>query len=248
MLEVQNLTVAYGEIVALRAVSFSIQPGEIVTLIGGNGAGKSTMLRTISGLTPIKEGSITLHGRPIGGLSVDQIVAMGIAQVPEGRRVFSRLSVQDNLTVGAHMVEARAQINTDIEDIYTTFPRLKERRHQFAESLSGGEQQMLAIGRAMMCRPKLLLLDEPSLGLAPLVVEDVARTILSLRKRGITILLVEQNARVALAIADRGYVIENGRITFSDTASALRRDPRVVESYLGGRASTDMKAAAVSAS
>lgn len=241
MLEVRNLTVAYGEVTALRAVSFSVQRGEIVTLIGGNGAGKSTLLRTISGLTTIKDGDIALEERSIGGLPVDQIVAMGIAHVPEGRRVFPKLSVQDNLIVGAHLVSHRAQIKTDIDRIYQTFPRLKERSSQFAESLSGGEQQMLAIGRAMMCRPKLLLLDEPSLGLAPLVVEDVARTILSLRKQGITILLVEQNARVALAIADRGYVIENGRIAFDADAPSLRRDPRVVESYLGGRASTDMK-------
>jgi branched-chain amino acid transport system ATP-binding protein len=218
MLEVRNLTVAYGEITALRAVSFSVHHGEIVTLIGGNGAGKSTLLRTISGLTTIEDGDIALEGRPIGGLPVDQIVAMGIAHVPEGRRVFPKLSVHDNLTVGAHLVSHRAQIKTDIDRIYQTFPRLKERSSQFAESLSGGEQQMLAIGRAMMCRPKLLLLDEPSLGLAPLVVEDVARTILSLRKQGVTILLVEQNARVALAIADRGYVIENGRIAFDADA------------------------------
>ena len=181
MLEVQDITVSYGEIVALRAVSFSVKAGEIVTLIGGNGAGKSTLLRTISGLTSIKEGTITIEGKPIGGLSVDQIVSMGIAHVPEGRRVFPQLSVQDNLTVGAHLVSGSTQIKADIDAIYTTFPRLKERRRQFAESLSGGEQQMLAIGRAIMCRPKLLLLDEPSLGLAPLIVEDVARTILSLR-------------------------------------------------------------------
>ncbi len=247
MLEVQDITVSYGEIVALRAVSFSVKAGEIVTLIGGNGAGKSTLLRTISGLTSIKEGTITIEGKPIGGLSVDQIVSMGIAHVPEGRRVFPQLSVQDNLTVGAHLVSGSTQIKADIDAIYTTFPRLKERRRQFAESLSGGEQQMLAIGRAIMCRPKLLLLDEPSLGLAPLIVEDVARTILSLRKHGITILLVEQNARVALAIADRGYVIENGRIAFSDAAPALRRDPRVVESYLGGRPSMDMEVATAGA-
>lgn len=248
MLEVNNLTVAYGEIVALRGVSFSVKSGEIVTLIGGNGAGKSTLLRTISGMTTIERGSISLEGQTTSGLAVDRIVSMGIAHVPEGRRVFPKLAVEDNLIVGAHLISSKAQIKSDIEGIYDTFPRLKERRRQLAESLSGGEQQMLAIGRAMMSRPRLLLLDEPSLGLAPIIVEDVARTILSLRKRGITILLVEQNARVALAIADRGYVIENGRIVFSNDAPALRRDPRVVESYLGGRSSADMKAVAAATS
>lgn len=162
MLEIQNLTVVYGEVTALRSVSFSVKAGEIVTLIGSNGAGKSTLLRTISGLTSIKDGTIALEGKSIDGLAADQIVSMGIAHVPEGRRVFPKLAVQDNLTVGAHLVASKAQIKNDIEDIYVTFPRLKERRNQPAESLSGGEQQMLAIGRAMMCRPKMLLLDEPS--------------------------------------------------------------------------------------
>jgi branched-chain amino acid transport system ATP-binding protein len=239
MLEVKAVTVAYGEIVALRALSLDVSRGEIVTLIGGNGAGKSTTLRMISGLLPVKSGEVRLDGRSIAGLSPDRIVALGVAHVPEGRRVFPQLSIEDNLKVGAHLRNETDKVRSDLERVYVMFPRLKERLRQRAESLSGGEQQMLALGRAVMSRPRLMLLDEPSLGLAPTVVEDVARAILSFRKQGITILLVEQNARVALAISDRGYVIENGRIVLADNAASLRSDRRVVESYLGGRVSVD---------
>jgi branched-chain amino acid transport system ATP-binding protein len=235
MLEIVSLVVSYGDIVALRGLSLAVNSGEIVTLIGGNGAGKSTTLRAISGLQPPRSGTILLDGAAISGLSPDRIVALGIAHVPEGRRVFPDLSIEDNLRVGGHLRRDTAGVSGDLVRIYDLFPRLKERRRQMAKSLSGGEQQMLALGRAIMSRPRLLLLDEPSLGLAPTIVEDVARTILSLRKQGLTVLLVEQNARVALAISDRGYVIENGRIVLSNTAAGLKSDPNVVASYLGGR-------------
>jgi branched-chain amino acid transport system ATP-binding protein len=240
MLEVNSLTVSYGEIAALRGVTLAIEQGEIVTLIGGNGAGKSTTLRTISGLLRPKSGTILLNGELISGLAPDRIVALGVAHVPEGRRVFPELSLENNLRVGAHL-RRDAGVRSDLERVYAMFPHLMERRRQLAESLSGGEQQMLALGRAIMSRPRLLLLDEPSLGLAPTVVEDVAHAILSFRKQGITVLLVEQNARVALAISDRGYVIENGRIVLSNTAALLKSDPKVVASYLGGAPTRDAR-------
>jgi branched-chain amino acid transport system ATP-binding protein len=234
MLEVRSLVVSYGELFALRAVSLTVHKGEIVTLVGGNGAGKSTTLRAISGLQRARSGTILLEGASITNLSPDRVVALGIAHVPEGRRVFPELSVEDNLRVGAHLRRDSAGVRSDFDQVFALFPRLKERRRQRAESLSGGEQQMLALGRALMSRPRLLLLDEPSLGLAPTVVEDVARAILLLRKQGLTVLLVEQNARIALAISDRGYVIENGRIVLANSAALLRSDPEVVASYLGG--------------
>jgi branched-chain amino acid transport system ATP-binding protein len=239
MLEIKSLVVGYGEITAVRGISLTVDKGEIVTLIGANGAGKSTTLRAISGLLRPRSGAILLEGAPIAGLAPDRIVALGIAHVPEGRRVFPELSIEHNLHVGAHLRRDKADIRDDLDQVFALFPRLKERRRQRAESLSGGEQQMLALGRAIMSRPRLMLLDEPSLGLAPTIVEDVARAILSLRKRGVTMLLVEQNARIALAIADRGYVIENGQIVLANSADLLRSDPEVVASYLGGAASAD---------
>ncbi len=236
MLVVDRLSVSYGEVAALCEVSLRIERGEVVTLIGANGAGKSTMLRAVSGLVKPSGGHVFFEGNPIGGLPPDRIVSLGIAHVPEGRRIFPQLSVEDNLRVGAHLVRDPSLVAEGMEDVYAMFPRLAERRRQPGGTLSGGEQQMLALGRAMMSRPRLLFLDEPSLGLAPRVVEDVARAVLGFRDRGITVLLVEQNARVALAISDRGYVIENGRIVLSATAAELRADPVVAASYLGGRA------------
>ena len=234
MLEIAHLHVGYDEVAVLRDLSLKVEAGEIVTLIGGNGAGKSTLLRTISGLIRPRSGDILFEGKPIAGLSPDRIVGMGIAHVPEGRKIFPQLSVEDNLWVGAHVLPSKAAIADGVERVFVMFPRLKERRRQRGETLSGGEQQMLALGRAVISRPRLLLLDEPSLGLAPRIVEDVARAIVRFRREGMTVLLVEQNARVALAISDRGYVIETGRIVLADTSSELKRAPQVVASYLGG--------------
>jgi branched-chain amino acid transport system ATP-binding protein len=236
MLEIERLAVGYGEVAALRDVSLTINRGEIVTLIGGNGAGKTTTLKTISGLLVPSAGDIRFEGRSIVGLSPDRIVALGIAQVPEGRHVFPQLSVENNLVVGAYLVRDRAVARDTLDQVYTMFPQLKERRRQMGETLSGGEQQMLALGRAIMSRPRLMLLDEPSLGLAPRIVEEVAKAIMAFRRSGMTILLVEQNARVALAISERGYVIETGRVVLADDSAGLKRNPRVIESYLGGGA------------
>jgi branched-chain amino acid transport system ATP-binding protein len=215
-------------------VSLIVNVGEIVTLIGTNGAGKTTTLKAISGVVRAARGEIRLEGERIESLGPDQIVARGIAHVPEGRRVFPQLTVHENLTVGAHLVKDGKEIKRVLDQIFAMFPRLAERRRQLGETLSGGEQQMLALGRAMMSKPKLLMLDEPSLGLAPMVVEEVAKAVLALRKTGMTVLLVEQNATLALAMCDRGYVLENGRVTMSDTGTALQRNPRVITSYLGG--------------
>jgi branched-chain amino acid transport system ATP-binding protein len=236
MLELERLAVSYGEVAALRDVSLTINRGEIVTLIGGNGAGKTTTLKTISGLLAPSAGNIRFEGRSIVGLSPDRIVGLGIAQVPEGRHVFPRLSVENNLIVGAYLVRDRAVVRDTLDQVYAMFPPLKERRRQLGETLSGGEQQMLALGRAIMSRPRLMLLDEPSLGLAPRIVEEVAKSIMAFRRAGMTILLVEQNARVALAISERGYVIETGRVVLADDSAGLKRNPRVIESYLGGDA------------
>jgi branched-chain amino acid transport system ATP-binding protein len=237
MLEIERLAVSYGEVAALRDVSLTINKAEIVTLIGGNGAGKTTTLKTVSGLLSPAAGDIRFEGQSIVGLSPDRIVALGIAQVPEGRHVFPQLSVENNLVVGAYLVREPAVIRDTLDQVYAMFPRLKERRRQLGETLSGGEQQMLALGRAIMSRPRLMLLDEPSLGLAPRVVEEVAKAILAFRRSGVTILLVEQNARVALALSERGYVIETGRVVLSDDSASLKRNPRVIESYLGGGSS-----------
>ena len=237
MLEVERLVVSYGEVAALRDVSLTINKAEIVTLIGGNGAGKTTTLKTISGLLAPTTGDIRFEGQSIVGLSPDRIVALGISQVPEGRHVFPQLSVENNLIVGSYLIRDPAVVRDTLDQVYAMFPQLKERRRQLGETLSGGEQQMLALGRAIMSRPRLMLLDEPSLGLAPRVVEEVAKAILAFRRSGVTILLVEQNARVALALSERGYVIETGRVVLSDDFASLKRNPRVIESYLGGNSS-----------
>jgi branched-chain amino acid transport system ATP-binding protein len=235
MLEIERIAVSYGEVTAVRDVSLTIKQGEIVTLIGGNGAGKTTTLKTISGLLTPSAGSIRFEGRSITGLAPDRIVALGVAHVPEGRHVFPKLSVEDNLRVGAYLVREPALLRKSLDQVYAMFPQLTERRRQMGETLSGGEQQMLALGRAIMSRPRLMLLDEPSPGLAPRGVEEVAKAIIAFRRSGMTILLVEQNARVALALSERGYVIETGRIVLSDSATGLKRNPMIIESYLGGR-------------
>ena len=236
MLTIQNLNAQYGPIPVLKNCSIHIDEGEIVTLIGANGAGKSTLLATISGLLRPAGGKIVFEGKAIGGLSPSKIVALGISHVPEGREVFSPLTVRENLELGAYLrrgKKARQQVLDDMERVFELFPRLRERLNQPAGTLSGGEQQMLAIGRAFMARPKLLLLDEPSLGLAPKLVSIILRTIQELNSQGMTILLVEQNARKALEIAHRGYVIETGRIVLQGTSDELKEDPEVKRAYLG---------------
>ena len=233
MLEVQDLNVYYGPIHAVKGVSFSVDEGEIVTLIGANGAGKSTILKTISGLMHPKQGSIDFLGRHIGGTAPHKIVQMGLAHVPEGRRVFTQLTVEENLDMGAFTAPAN-QIAESKEAVYEQFPRLKERQKQIAGTLSGGEQQMLAMGRALMSKPKLMMLDEPSMGLAPLLVEQVFSIIRALHENGTTILLVEQNAEMALSIADRAYVLETGKITLSGTGKELAASESVRKAYLGG--------------
>ena len=233
LLELDEIHTYYGNIEALKGISLEVDDGEVVTLIGSNGAGKSTTLKAISGLVRPGAGAISFLGESIVGLSADQIVARGIIQVPEGRRIFPRLSVEQNLDVGAFSPRAHGKEKATREEVYKLFPRLYERRRQAGGSLSGGEQQMLAFGRAMMAQPVLLLLDEPSLGLAPIVVEEVANAILHFRDRGVTILLVEQNAEMALALAGRGYVIETGRIVLADSSASLLDNPQVWASYLG---------------
>lgn len=234
MLSVQDLNVYYGSIHALKGVSLEVNEGEIVTLIGANGAGKSTLLKTLSGLLKPKEGSIHYLGNPINGKPAQSIVKMGVSQVPEGRRVFADMSVEENIELGAYLRKDKAEIDKDLKKVYSIFPRLYERRKQTAGTLSGGEQQMLAMGRAIMARPKLLLLDEPSMGLAPLMVKTIFETVKDISEAGTTILLVEQNAHIALSIADRGYVIETGRVILSGTAAELQASEEVKNAYLGG--------------
>ncbi|HEX9616219.1 MAG TPA: ABC transporter ATP-binding protein [Anaerolineales bacterium] len=233
LLEVENVHTYYGHIHALKGISLSVEEGEIVTLIGANGAGKSTTLKTISGSLVPRVGSISLAGKPISALKPHQIVTKGVVQVPEGRRVFARLSVTENLEMGAYTRNDRQKINEDQERVFSLFPRLKERKNQLAGTLSGGEQQMLAIGRALMADPHLLLLDEPSMGLAPVLVDSIFETIQGLHDAGKTILLVEQNARVALQIADRGYVIQTGEIVLTGSAEDLRENEMIRRAYLG---------------
>lgn len=234
MLEVDGIEVRYGNIVALHEESFHVDEGEIVTLIGANGAGKTTSLRSVSGLLPLSAGSIRFEGRRIDQMSPEDIVRLGIAHSPEGRRVFPGLTVAENLELGATPWRKRGDtIAGDIERVYALFPRLKEREKQLAWSMSGGEQQMLAVGRALMGRPRLLLLDEPSLGLAPIIVEQLFDKIASINQLGVTILLVEQNAAMALSVATRGYLLENGRIVLHDTTQRMQDHPRVREAYLG---------------
>ena len=233
ILKVSDINVYYGAIHAIKGVSFEVNPGEIVTLIGANGAGKSTTLQTISGLLHSRTGSIEFLGESLMGIPAHKIVAKGLAQVPEGRRIFLQMTVEENLQMGAY-TRSGAGIDQDLEKVYTHFPRLMERRRQIAGTLSGGEQQMRAMGRALMSRPKLLMLDEPSMGLAPILVEQIFEIIRTLHKAGTTILLVEQNAQAALSIADRGYVLETGRIVTSGTGQELLASPEIKRAYLGG--------------
>jgi branched-chain amino acid transport system ATP-binding protein len=234
VLSVEGLDVYYGAVHALKGVTLRAEAGEIVTLIGANGAGKTTLLRAISGLVPPRAGRVLLEGRDITRMPPHEIVGLGISQAPEGRLVFANLSVEDNLDLGAYRRKDRAGIRADMESVYKLFPRLLERRRQTAGTLSGGEQQMLAIGRALMSRPRLILLDEPSLGLAPLLVREIFRTIQEINKGGVTVLLVEQNAHMALSVAGRGYVLETGRVQLEDAASRLLANDEVRKAYLGG--------------
>ena len=233
MLKIENLQVNYGGIQALRGISLEVPDGKVVTLIGANGAGKSTTLRTITGLVKAASGSIQWNGEELLGKSIDKIVTSGIAMSPEGRRVFPDMTVLENLKIGAYLRKDKAEIEKDIQWVYSLFPRLEERSWQLAGTLSGGEQQMLAVGRALMSRPKLLLLDEPSLGLAPLVVQDIFSIIREINRQGMTVLLIEQNANMALKIADVAYVLETGKITMSGTGAELLADERVKDAYLG---------------
>ncbi len=234
MLEVRNLDVYYGAVHALKGVSLSVHPGEVVALIGANGAGKTTLLRTLSGLVRARAGSILFEGHDLRRLEAHQIVALGLSHSPEGRQVFANMSVSENLDLGAYLRRDAAGIREDKERIFGLFPRLRERQRQGAGTLSGGEQQMLAMGRALMSRPRLLLLDEPSLGLAPLLVRDIFKTIREIHERGTTVLLVEQNAHQALATANRGYVLETGTVLLEDEASKLAANEDVRKAYLGG--------------
>jgi branched-chain amino acid transport system ATP-binding protein len=234
LLELQDVHAYYGAIHALQGVSLFVNEGEIVTLIGGNGAGKTTTLNTISGLVRPREGSIRLDGQEIGATPPHEVVTRGIVQVPEGRRVFARLTIEENLRMGGYTVANEADVRAGIDRAYETFPRLKERRAQVAGTLSGGEQQMLAIGRGLMAGPKVLLLDEPSMGLAPTLVELIFDTITAINKAGTTILLVEQNALMALSVATRGYILQTGTIVLTDTPDRLRDNEEVKRAYLGG--------------
>ena len=233
-LQVEGLDVYYGAVHALKGVSVSVGAGEIVTLIGANGAGKTTLLRTISGLVPARSGRVLFEGRDISKVPAHEIVALGVSQSPEGRMVFANLSVEDNLELGAYRRKDRDGIRQDRDEVFRLFPRLLERRRQLSGTLSGGEQQMLAIGRALMSRPRVLLLDEPSLGIAPLLVRDIFKTIVEINRGGVTVLLVEQNAHMALGIAKRGYVLETGRVVLEDEAAKLAANPEVQAAYLGG--------------
>jgi branched-chain amino acid transport system ATP-binding protein len=234
MLEIRNLCVSYGGIAALHGISLDVPAGRIVTLLGSNGAGKSSTLRAVSGIAKVQSGTITFEGRPITSTPAHRLVALGIAHAPEGRLIFSNLTVLENLRMGAHLRRDKPGIATDLEHVFVLFPRLKERLQQAAGTLSGGEQQMLSIARALMSKPKCLLLDEPSLGIAPLLVQTIFARIVEInREMGVTILLVEQNANLALQIADYGYVLETGRIILQDSAASLRDNPDIRSAYLG---------------
>ncbi len=233
LLEVKDVHTFYGNIEALKGISLEVEEGECVTLIGSNGAGKSTTLRSVSGLTPPRQGSIRFRGREITETPPQEIVSMGVSQSPEGRHIFPRMSVQENLLLGAYLRKDAEGIESDLDRVYSLFPRLKERERQKGGTMSGGEQQMLAIGRALMARPELLLLDEPSMGIAPILVERIYETIAEINRQGTTILLVEQNANFALDVSSRGYVLETGKVTVTDKSSALRENPEVQRAYLG---------------
>jgi branched-chain amino acid transport system ATP-binding protein len=232
LLEVKDIHTYYANIEALKGISLEVNDGEIVTLIGSNGAGKSTTLRSISGLTPPRQGSIRFDGQEIGETPPQDIVRLGISQSPEGRHIFPRMTVRENLELGAYL-RRDARLGEDLDRVFDLFPRLKERERQKAGTMSGGEQQMLAIGRALMAEPKLLLLDEPSMGLAPILVERIYETVARINKQGTTILLVEQNANYALDVSNRGYVLETGEVAVSDNSSSLRENPEVQKAYLG---------------
>jgi len=233
MLELENIHTYYGNIHALKGISLTVDKGEIVTLIGANGAGKSTTLRTITGLLKPRVGTVKLEGEDLGKYKAHDIVYKGIAMVPEGRGIFARLTVTENLDMGAYSRTSKAEYEKDVERIFALFPRLKERRNQVAGTLSGGEQQMLATGRALMAHPTILLMDEPSMGLAPVLVELIFATIEQINKEGVTVLLVEQNALMALSVANRGYVLQSGAIVLQDSADNLKKDPTVQKAYLG---------------
>src|SRR5437899_1585023 len=233
LLELDGLHIQYGGIHAVKGIDLHVEQGELVCLIGANGAGKTTTLKGITGLQPVKSGSIRYQNEDITGKPAFQLVRRGLSMVPEGRGVFGALTIEENLAMGAYTRNDTAQVKEDVERVFALFPRLKERRKQTAGTLSGGEQQMLAMGRAMMSRPKLLLLDEPSMGLAPLMVQKVFETVLAIAKEGVTILLIEQNAKLALEVSGRGYVMESGEITLRGEATALLSDPKVREAYLG---------------
>ena len=232
LLEVDDIHTSYGSIEALKGVSLKVEEGEVVTLIGSNGAGKSTTLRSISGLTPARTGSIKFRGEEISTLPAQEIVRLGISQSPEGRRCFQRMTVRENLELGAYL-RRDSNISSDLDRVFELFPRLKERERQKAGTMSGGEQQMLAMGRAMMADPALLLLDEPSMGLAPILVDRIYETVREINNQGMTILLVEQNANYALDVSKRGYVLETGRVVLSDDSAKLRENPEVQNAYLG---------------
>ena len=233
LLQIEGLKVSYGGIEALKGISFHVDAGEIVTLIGANGAGKSTTLRTIAGLVPASAGTITYDGQAVTGIDTQKIVERGVVLVPEGRRVFGNLTVLENLRIGAYLRKDDAGVMQDIEHVYSLFPRLKERHWQMAGTLSGGEQQMLAVGRALMAKPKLIMMDEPSLGLAPLIVHDIFSIIERINQEGVTVLLIEQNANAALRIAHRGYVLETGHVTLSGAGKELLENEEVKQAYLG---------------
>jgi branched-chain amino acid transport system ATP-binding protein len=233
LLELEDVHTFYGNIEALKGISLTVEEGECVTLIGSNGAGKSTTLRSVSGLTPPRQGSIRFRGREITETPPQEIVSMGVSQSPEGRHVFPRMSVQENLLLGAYLRKDADGIQSDLDRVYSLFPRLKERERQHGGTMSGGEQQMLAIGRALMARPELLLLDEPSMGIAPILVERIYETIAEINRQGTTILLVEQNANFALDVSSRAYVLETGKVTLADKSAALRENPEVQRAYLG---------------
>ena len=233
MLEIKDLNVFYGAIHALKGISLTVEEGELVSLIGANGAGKTTTLHTISGLLTAASGSITLDGKDLQKVAPNKIISMGLAHVPEGRHVFARMTVEENLRMGAYIIKDQKKISENLENVYSHFPRLKERSRQLAGTLSGVEQQMLATGRALMTDPKIVLMDEPSMGLSPLLVKEIFSIIQELHESGITILLVEQNAKMALAVSDRAYVLETGCISMSGKASELAEDDRVRKAYLG---------------
>jgi len=234
LLKIDNAVVHYNKVAALKGISMRIPAGGIVTIIGANGAGKSTTLRSISGLVALSEGEIWYDGTRIDGMPTEKVVGLGIAQVPEGRRIFTDLTVQENLATGAFLRRDKGEIAADLEFVFEHFPRLKERRSQRAKTLSGGEQQMVAIGRALMSRPKLLLLDEPSMGLAPLLVQEIARIIVEIKSRGVPVVLVEQNAELALRLADYAYVLETGTVALEGPAQELHENDHVRRAYLGG--------------